>query len=389
MYDHSVAGELGSLTAPPYDVISESERQGYFAANPYNTIRLELPELPYDEVAGLIATWVKAGALRQPDEPVLIGWTQTFTLPDGTHHERKTILGVVGVEPYSARVVRPHERTHAGPKEDRLRLIRATQVNISPVYGLYPDPEGAVWAAAGVTGEPQSLVVDPDGTEHRIWILSDPDALAEVEREMADRWILIADGHHRYETAAAYRDERGPGTPADFVMMGLTALDDPGLVVLPTHRVLTEWPDGAASRLTAMPVADLAAMEAALAAADPASPAFGLVRPDGFSLLTMAADPSATAGGRLDTAVLEREILVPAFEMDQAKLAHDALLTYVKEATDAAALVASGKAAAALIMRPTSKLQVADVAEAGETMPQKSTYFFPKLLTGIAFNPLG
>lgn len=388
MYDRSVAGELGTLTAPPYDVISEAERQVLLDASPHNAVRLELPELPYDEVAGLIAAWTSEGVLRRHEQPVLIAWTQTFTLPDGTRHERKTILGTVGVEPYSARVVRPHERTHAGPKEDRLRLIRATQVNISPVYGLYPDPEGAVWAAVGVSGEAEALVVDPDGTEHRIWTITDPTALAAVETAMASRWILIADGHHRYETAVAYKDERGAGTAADFVMMGLTALDDPGLVVLPTHRILMEWPEGAGERFTQTPTANVDEMVALLAEANPDAPAFGLVRPEGCAILTMAEDPHASAAGRLDTAVLERELLVPAFGVDQAALAHDELLTYVKETGDAVALVNSGEAAAAVIMRPTSKGQVADVAEAGETMPQKSTYFFPKLLTGIAFNPV-
>ena len=387
MYDQAVAGTLGNLTAPPYDVISDDERRGYLAASPFNAVRLELPELPYDDVRSLVETWLEQGVLRATDGPVLIAWTQTF-LMGGQVVERKTLLGTVGVEPYEARVVRPHERTHAGPKEDRLRLIRATRMNISPVYGLYPDPDAVVWAAANPIGPPVGEMTDPDGTLHRVWVISDPAVLEAVAEAMADRWILIADGHHRYETAVNYQRERGPGGPQDFVMMGLTALDDPGLLVLPTHRVLSEWPEGAADGFDHAKVASLRDLQAALGAAPDSESAFGLVLPDGFSLLTRSVEVDASPSARLDTSVLEREILIHAFGKDQATLSHDGLLTYVKDSSEAATLVADGSAAATLLMRPTSKRQVAEVADAGETMPQKSTYFFPKLLTGVAFNAL-
>jgi uncharacterized protein (DUF1015 family) len=387
MYDQRVAGTLGNLIAPPYDVISDDERRGYLAASPYNAVRLELPELPYDEVRALVEAWLTDGILRVTDEPVLVAWTQTF-LMGGRTVERRSLLASVGVEPYEARVVRPHERTHAGPKEDRLRLIRATRLNISPVYGLYPDPEGVVWAAAAPIGPPLGEMTDVDGTLHRIWVIRDPAVTAAVADAMADRWILIADGHHRYETAVNYQRERGAGGAQDYVMMGLTALDDPGLLVLPTHRVLAQWPDGADAGFERLSVSSLAALEAALDHARDDESAFGLVTRDGFALLTKAVDAGTSPSARLDTSVLERDILVSAFGRDQATLSHDGLLTYVKDSTEAARLVSNGTAAAALLMRPTSKRQVAEVADAGETMPQKSTYFFPKLLTGVAFNPL-
>ena len=387
MYDQQVAGTLGNLTAPPYDVISDVQRRGLLAASPYNAVRLELPELPYDEVRALVEAWLHDRVLKVETEPVLIAWTQTF-LMSGRTVERKTILASVGVEPYEARVVRPHERTHAGPKEDRLRLIRATRMNISPVYGLYPDPDGVVWAAAHPVGPPIGELTDPDGTLHRIWVIRDPAVLDAVAQAMSDRWILIADGHHRYETAVNYQRERGSGGAQDYVMMGLTALDDPGLLVLPTHRVLAAWPESAAAGFEVHPVASLEALEAALDEAAVDSTAFGLVRPNGFALLTRPIDADASPSARLDTSVLEQGILIPAFGKDQATLSHDELLTYVKDSADAAGLVADGSAAAAILMRPTSKRQVAEVADAGETMPQKSTYFFPKLLTGVAFNPL-
>jgi uncharacterized protein (DUF1015 family) len=386
------AGPLGALVAPPYDVISPEQRRAYLAAAPYNAVRLELPEIAYDEVAGLIASWLDDGVLERAD-PLLVAWTQTLTLGDGVERERRTLLGAAALEPYEARVVRPHERTHAGPKEDRLRLIRAVRTNISPVFGLYPDPEGAAWAAIAPQGPPDGEATDADGTVHRVWFVDDPAVADAVAESLRDAWILIADGHHRYETALAYRDElRAAGAgdgPHDRVLMGLTALDDPGLVVLPTHRLLTRWPEGAAAAFTSTPADDLDVLVAALAAAPQDAPALGLVTADGMALLTAPpAPPGTSPARRLDVAAIEREILVPHLGADQAALAHDEILSYTKDAAEAEALVRDGSIAAALILRGIPKPDIADVSEAGETMPQKSTYFFPKLLTGVAFNPL-
>jgi uncharacterized protein (DUF1015 family) len=390
------AGALGDLVAPPYDVISPSEREQLLARSPYNAVRLELPDPPYDDVAAVIAEWIDAGVLGRPSRPGLIAWTQTFTL-DGSIHERRTLLATVKLEPYSARVVRPHERTHSGPKEDRLRLYRAVKTHISPVFGLYPDPAGAGWSAVGLGGRAPDATYISDGgaVENRIWWIDDPAAIGAIGAALSDKWILIADGHHRYETALAYQAEcradapdAPPDQPFDYVLMGLTALDDPGLVVLPTHRILGEWPDGAGGRLDAEPSADLDDLMAKLHAAPPDTPALGLVTPRGFALLTGGLPTDATPGERLDVAVLEREVLIPDLGDDQAALAHRDALWYTKDAADAAAQVASGAAAAAVIIRPLPKDAVAAVSDAGQTMPQKSTYFYPKLWTGVAFHSL-
>src|SRR5262245_25445945 len=390
----AAAGSLGQLLAPPYDVISPDERRALLAASPYNAVRLILPELPYEEVGALIGHWHDVGVLVKDEALSIVAWTQRFTLDDGIERERRTLLATVALEPYEARVVRPHERTHAGPKADRLRLVRATRVNLSPMLALYPDQEAAAWTAAAVAGPPTAEALGTDGTLNRFWRIDDPGACAAVSAAMADRWLLIADGHHRYETALAYRDERraaeGPGGPYDHVMMGLTALEDPGLVVLPTHRLLAQWPDGASNGLARTDVRDLDELRAALETADPAEPAFGLVRPDGAWLVTGPSPSGAsTPGERLDAAVVEREVLVPGFGRDQAELTASGVLDYSKDAADAWQRARGGEVAASIIMRPTPKAAVAAVAEAGETMPQKSTYFFPKLLTGVAFHPLG
>ncbi len=390
-YD-AAAGDLERLVCPPYDVIDDDERAALLAASPYNAVRLELPELEYDLVGALIDGWLGAGVLRRERSPGLVAWTQTFTLDDGSAHERRVLLATVGVAPYAARVVRPHERTHAGPKEDRLKLLYGARTQISPVYGLYPDGPGDVWAAAGVTGEPEAELTGRDGTRNRFWWVDDPARCAAVASAMGHRWILIADGHHRYETAVRYRKERraaGDGDgPHDVVMMGLTAIEDPGLVVLPTHRLLNEWPDGAADAFAATPVGGLDPLRSALAATPPDAPAFGLVTPDGAWLLTAAPAGGPSPAAHLDVAVLEERILRRAFGDDQAGLTARGVLGYSKDTGEAFRLGSSGEVAAAIIVRPMPKSAVLDVAEAGETMPQKSTYFFPKLLTGVAFHSL-
>ncbi len=390
-YDPSV-GHLGDLVCPPYDVINAAERAALHAASPYNAAHLELPDPPYEQVGALIAEWVSAGALRRAERPGLVAWTQSFHLDDGSQHERKVILATVGVEPYSARVVRPHERTHAGPKEDRLKLLYGAGHQISPVYGIYPDSSGEVWSAVRVAGAPDAELISGDGTVSRLWWIDDPAALTAVEAAMADRWILIADGHHRYETAVRYQEERraaGDGDgPHDFVMMGLTSLDDPGLMVLPTHRVLSEWPAGIAEGFDVTPVAGLDELRTRLAATSPDAPAFGLVTSGGSAILTAPAESDASPAAQLDVAVLEQRILLPAFGEDQAALTARGVLSYVKDTAEAYELGRTGGAAAVLILRPMAKSAVQDVAEAGETMPQKSTYFFPKLLTGVAFHAL-
>lgn len=395
-YDQSVAGPLGELVSPPYDVITPEQREGYLAASDHNAVRLILPQVAYDEVSNLIADWRAAGAVARSADPIMVGWTQTFRLSDGNEHTRNTIVATVGLEPYERRVVRPHERTHAGPKEDRLRLTRAVQTNLSPVFSLYPDEAGEVWQAAGGGRQPLAEFADDDGTVHRVWPIDDRAALAAVTEAMADRWVLIADGHHRYETALAYREERrangGPDRPMpyDRVMMGLTSLHDPGLRVLPTHRVLARWKPGLEqSTFTTQPAESLRELLRLLDVARPDQPALGLVTAESAGVLCCPAVPGSSPAERLDVRVLERDLLVPGFAADQAKLAHDGLLTYTKDADDAWRQVRSGDAAAAVIMRSMPKEAVAAVANAGETMPQKSTYFFPKLLTGIAFHSLG
>ena len=318
---------------------------------------------------------------------MLIAWTQSFTL-GGAPAERRTLMATVRLEPYERRVVRPHERTHEGPKADRLRLTRAVGVNLSPVFGLYPDAGRRGVAAGRVAGPPDAELDRPRG--HGAPAVADRRPgrrSAPSSRALADRWILIADGHHRYETALAYSRERAGGRPGD------DGTDRPrgpraGGAPHPSHA------DGVAGGRRGGLRRDPGGRPRGAAGRPWTRPRRARRRPSGWcspagprsSPRPPLADPSPAAA--LDTAVLEREVLVPAFGEDQAALTARGVLGYVKDAAEAWRLVREGGAAAAIVVRPTTKAQVAAVAEAGETMPQKSTYFFPKLLTGVAYHPL-
>ena len=391
-YQTDVVGPLDGLVAPPYDIVDAAERAQLQASSPFNAVHLEMADPPYERVGELIASWVARGALAVSERPGVVAWTQSFTLEGGAQRTRRVILGAVRAEPYETRQVRPHERTHAGPKEDRLRLLYGAGHQISPVYGLYPDPEGQVWQAVAPSGEAQAQFVGSDGTLNRLWWIDDPAAVAAAATLMESRWILIADGHHRYETAVRYSQERreaGAGAgPHEFVMMGLTAIEDPGLVVLPTHRVLSADPGDLSDRFTVTPMADLAELTDRLAQTPVDAPAFGLVTPAGAAVLTCDAPDVPSPAAHLDVAVLEELVFRRTFGRDQAELSRDGVLTYVKDTAEAYELGASGSAAAVFILRDMPKDGVIAVAEAGETMPQKSTFFFPKLPTGVAFHPL-
>src|SRR5215218_871904 len=262
-YDPAVAGPLQDLAAPPYDVIDPEQRADLAARAPHNVVHVDLPEDPdggdmYAHAAALLEAWRAEGAVVQDDEPALWAIVQDYTGPDGRTLTRNGFFARVRVEDYGPGTIRPHERTHPAPKEDRLRLTRATQANLSPIFSLYSDPELNAWRALepATHGEPFGEVTDADGTHNRLWRIADPDAIAAVQEAIADAELLIADGHHRYETARVYADEIGGDGPHRYVLMCLVALQDEGLTVFPTHRLVdglkgTEKPETLATTLKA------------------------------------------------------------------------------------------------------------------------------------------
>jgi uncharacterized protein (DUF1015 family) len=402
-YDLGAVGGLQAVAAPPYDVIDDEQRAELVARSPHNVVEIDLPRAdgdPYEHAAELFEAWQREGVLTRDEEPAIWALAQDYTGPDGRERTRHGLFARVRVEDYGPGRIRPHERTHPGPKEDRLRLTRATRANLSPIFSLYDDPAGAAWGAVEphLSGDPWDEVTDEDGTRHRIWRVADPQAGAAVAEALAGTELLIADGHHRYETARVYHQEGGAG----HVLMCLVALQDPGLTVFPTHRLISGLDDAKRAALReaierdweSAPVdpEDLEPNDT-----DPARPVrIGYLDADGPRMLTLRDQAIADAAmparpepyRRLDTAVLEALILQGALGMTEDDISHFNGLDYARSTAQAREQVASGEAEAAFFMRGTPVEQVRDVAGAGESMPPKSTYFFPKVLTGMVFNPL-
>ena len=405
-YDPAVAGPLEDLIAPPYDVIDDEGRAELAAKSPHNVVELDLPP-SYEAAAETLDEWRRSGVLTQEDEPAIWALRQDYSAPDGSTRSRNGFFARVRVEDYGAGRIRPHERTHPGPKEDRLRLTRATRANLSPIFSLFPDVGGAATEtlAHAMGAEPFAEVADGEGTHNTLWRVADPEQIAALQAALADAELLIADGHHRYETARVYADELGGEGDHRYVLMFLVALDDPGLLVFPTHRMLTGLKDDTEKQLAIRDVArrdfDIEQLDDARALEPPADGdrvTFGymdsfLKRPFRLTLKDQKIADDALAGmpepyRRLDTAVLEALVLRGALGMSEDDISHLRGLDYSKNLSDAIERVESGAADAGFFMRATPVEQVREVAEAGESMPPKSTYFFPKVPTGLVFNPL-
>jgi uncharacterized protein (DUF1015 family) len=401
-YDLDRVGGLQRVAAPPYDVIDARQRAELVARSPYNVVEIDLPvadDDPYTHAAAVFDAWRRDGILVRDDEPALWALEQDYAGPDGRRRTRHGFFARVRVEDYGPGRIRPHERTHPGPKEDRLRLTRATRANLSPIFSLYDDPAGAAWAALAphLAAPPWGEVTDDDGTVHRLWRVADPGAAAAVTATLADAELLIADGHHRYETARVYHAEGGAG----HVLMCLVALQDPGLTVFPTHRLLTGLDDARRQALRSTIERDFEIASVPSEQLEPTGN--GPVRIgylDGHHrrpLMLTLRDPAIAAAAlpdkpapyrALDTAVLEALVLHGALGMSEDDISHLNGLDYARDAAQARQRVESGAAEAAFFMRGTPVAQVRDVAAAGESMPPKSTYFFPKVLTGMVFNLL-
>ena len=403
--------ELGDVVAPPYDVISPADRDAYIRRSPHSIVRLLLPEAA-GQAGKLLGEWRREGALLRDTEPSVWWHTQTYVAPDGSEGERSGFLAAIRLAPYSEGRIRPHERTHAKTRAGRLELTRAVKANLSPVFGLYDDPEGAPREALlpHVSGPPAMETTDADGTVHRYWQVTDSGAIDAVQEAMTDRTILIADGHHRYETALAYRDEMRaragdfPGDlPTDFVLMHLVNMHGEGLVIYPTHRVVPGKRDVTPDLLSHFAVREIEAtpldVERELNTISNDTIAFavwhGAHRPALLCTLrdraavSMAMHGVPAAVKKVDAAVLEAAVLQPMLGLlDAEQFAASDAVQYVRELGAATAPVERGEAAAAFVLRAPTVDQVRAVADAGAVMPQKSTYFFPKLWSGFLLNPL-
>lgn len=426
-YDRSAVGDLRRVVAPPYDIIDEAEQRALHERHPQNVIRLELGlDEPgdgpgrnrYTRAASALREWLRSGALRRENQPALYYHTIEYVppggAPDGPKKMLKGFLATVQLEEFGSGHIYPHENTRAAAKSDRLNLLEACGANFSPIWSLYSDPHGEILGRLeqAVKGTaPRVDFPDDAGFRQRLWAVTDEAVVRHVVNAMKSRPLFIADGHHRYETALNYRrirrEQAGGGTagpqPYDRVLMLLGALEDPGLTVLPTHRVLTTPIPPVARLRTALQarfeVSEIAyrpAEEAgarrrfidALRTKGTAAPTFGLaVRgTDAYVLLELKPEHRPIPGGspreRLDVSILQRYVVA---ELCPTQLELEAVL-YTKDDDEALNWVRQGKGTAALLLNPTKVGDVQAVATAGERMPHKSTYFFPKPLTGLVIN---
>ena len=426
--------DLAEVVTPPYDVISPEAQGRYYERSPQNVIRLELGadeptddalDNRYSRAALTFAQWRLDGAMQQ-DAPSLYLYEQRFTAL-GAERRRLSLLARVRLEPWEAGVILPHERTLSKPKDDRLKLTRACAATLSPIMALYDDPKGALAKSfAGMRRrKPPIAFTDEAGEEHRLWAIRDAEQFEAVRQFFQDRQLYIADGHHRYETALIYRDETremrrelAPDDAPNFTLMALSAIEDPGLLVLPTHRIvrgldmerLAGLSDELGAHFSVEPLETLDAptITAALATAgktDQREPetAFALVAPDGARILRLTPAGRAAMAARsgpnvgdsaawrtLDVAILHELVLNQALGVSDEAIRAGESVTYTRDAGEAIAAVrtGAGDAQLAILLNPTPPAAIRDVARAGDRMPQKSTYFYPKLITGLVINPL-
>jgi len=405
-YDPAVAGPLQDLVAPPYDVIDAEQRGRLLARSGHNVVGIDLPEGddPYAEAAATFAAWRADGAVVRDDEPALWALTQDYTGPDGAARTRRGFFARVRIEDYGPGRIRPHERTHPGPKEDRLRLTRATRANLSPIFSLYSDPQLRAWAALEphTRGEPWGDTTDDDGTRNRLWRVADEDAIAAVQAATRDAELLIADGHHRYETARVYADEVGGDGPHRYVLMNLVALEDEGLTVFPTHRLVSDTTPATQEALADVLRGSFDIEPIDLAELPPASGdgplELGYIdshfkRPMRLTLKDQAIADGALGDWpepyrRLDTAVLETLLLKGALGLSDDDIDHQHGLSYSRTDAEARDAVLSGAVDIAFFLRPPPIAHVQAIAAAGVNMPPKSTFFYPKVPTGLLFHAL-
>ena len=408
--------ELSRVLAPPYDVIDDAERRLLAARDPHNVVRLIVPEGPGDEryqnAAQLLGAWQAEGALRRDDAPALYRYHQVFRHVDLGPSEvtRRGFISAVRLHPYDDHVIRPHERTLRGPKEDRLKLMRATRAHLSQIFGLYADPDRKTDAAfASAESAPPDLEgTTSDGTVHRLWRVTDAATIETIQKQLADAAVYIADGHHRYETMLALRDEmiaQGADDGVAYGTMFLANMDDPGLIVLPTHRLVHSLPDFSMDILldrlrdsfaiTTMKGGrdDGPRLRTALADAATKGPSFAAIAPHSHDawILTLTGDAGVSTPpslARLDVSVLHGLVLDQHLGIDPAALEAQTHLDYVKDMNDALARVAAGKAQAGFLMNATPVHQVREISDDRGVLPQKSTFFYPKIASGMVIRSL-
>lgn len=448
-YDLAAAGavDLSELLTPPYDVISPAQQAAFYARHPHNVVRLDLPcDEPgdddranrYTRAAATLADWQARGVLRPESAPAIYLLQQRFALPDGRTATRRGLVFRLLATPWGEGVL-PHERTFPTAKADRLALLIATGSQCSPIFLLYSDPAGEAQApilAEAAERPPEAVYCDDEGVEHRLWAVTAPEAIAAAAATLASRTFYVADGHHRYETALNYRRWRRTGAlpamsapppltaweqlpgfdrglqepspdpqPFDYAWVYAARLEDPGLIILPTHRCVHSVAgfdahallNGLRRYFTVSPAPDEAMLEAALAQAAPTVPRFGLALPGARYLLELQPSAEATAllhaahhptVAAVDVAVLQTLVLGPLLGIASDPAQMKEHVAFTPSAAEALKGLAAGRYQAVFLVNPTPLSQLQAVSEAGQVMPPKATYFYPKLPSGLVINVL-
>ncbi|MCL2697908.1 MAG: DUF1015 domain-containing protein [Oscillospiraceae bacterium] len=410
------AGDIGNLCCPPYDIISEEERRQFLETNPHNIIRLELPQAltdnpdadAYSAAGQVLRGWLADGILANDNEDSIYAYEMEFEVSG----ERKSVTGfvcLVKLEEFSKGIVLPHEETLSKAKTDRFNLMKATDCNFSQIYSLFNDDCGGVSALLSDVQKsaPISAFTDRDGVTHKLNIITDSETIQNITALMADKKIYIADGHHRYETALNYRNqltgEKGTG---NYVPMTLVSMKHPGLVVFPTHRIVRDLSGYEHNEIIAkcaeyFDTTENLNREKAERALEEAyrngEKAFVLycgnnnytcLKLKDTEIMKQFMPEASTALRGLDVSVLHTLVLERIFGIDKENMANQINLIYTKKADEAVAAVDGGSANCCFLLNPTRVEEIGGAAAAGEKMPQKSTYFYPKLTTGLVMNQI-
>jgi len=397
-YAGDAARDVSAVVAPPYDQISPETQDHLYAMHPHNIVRVTFPKHAddkYREARGVLDRWLADGVWRRDDRPGIYPYHQTYSV-SGQTVTRMGFVALGEVSDYARGVVLPHERTHAGPKRDRMELLEATAADIGLLFMLAPDPAGELRRATSPSGEPIAEARDLKGELHRLWRIADEAAIDRVRAIMATRHVIIADGHHRYETAVAYA---GRHPDAGYKLMAFFALEAPGLTILPNHRLVhgvqgfdfDDFVQMAARWFDVSPLSDPETVQFD-------NRTIGIVTGPDAALLRLKPNaprdiawPEKTTPAWRDLAVsiLHEGLLRPLLGITEAKLDAKTHVDYTADRVEAIQLARAGKYQAAFLIAPTSPEEIQAVVRGGELLPQKSTHFYPKLLDGLVFHRLG
>jgi uncharacterized protein (DUF1015 family) len=424
-YDPGRVGDLSSVISQPYDRVRFGLQDKYYAQSDYTIVKIikgrefegdDDQDNVYTRARDFFRAWLDAGVLMREKTPALYVLHQTFTLPDGQQYTRKAFTTALELTTFDEGVVLPHERTLSGPKVDRLNLTRATQTYFGSIFMLYPDAENRVNAILDKAVQDLKPAVMRElfesDVEQRFWVVTDPQVLAQVQAALAPKVnLIIADGHHRYETAINYRDEmraQYPAAPANagfnYCMVALVSMSDPGLVILPTHRLMYAYTartskqvmEEARAYFHVEPVADRAALEAALAEATPQAPRIGfydgdyavfiLKSPEVMAKVAPDRDPTWQM---LDVSILHELLIERVMGLSKESVERKENIDYLREVEMGYDQVDRGEANFLFVMNPTRMAEVQACTAVGVKMPQKSTDFYPKVISGLVALPLG